>query len=221
VLLAEYTIVSFAVGVCAKNIYTGVMQMKKYNNTKTVIAVSNKSAILVYVVAALMISTAAIYFIVASQDYSDISQSASSSSAGSSNSIESKDSSDTIATVNEIVFFIVVGIAYIAAGIWMLENKYYSKVPYIVAAIGSVALIVFYISTRTMNIPSIGIQDYIGTIDILSKVLQAAIASISIYIVRSSTIIWRSATTMRTRPSSSATEILEYEVRKIRSRNQS
>jgi hypothetical protein len=199
----------------------GVLQMKKYNNTKTVIVVSNKSAILVYVIAALMISTAAIYFIVASEDYSDISQSASSSSAGSSNSTESKDSSDTIASVNEMVFFIVIGIAYSAAGIWMVENKYYSKVPYVLAAIGSVALIAFYISTRTINIPSIGIQDDVGTIDILSKVLQAAIAGMSIYIVRSSTIIWRSATTMRTRPSSSPTEILEYEVRKIRSRNQS
>ena len=55
------------------------LQMKKYNNTKTIIAVSNKSAILVYVVSALMISTAAVYFIVASQDYSELSQSASSS----------------------------------------------------------------------------------------------------------------------------------------------
>jgi hypothetical protein len=190
--------------------------MKKYNNTKTVIAVSNKSAILVYVVAALMISTAAIYFIVASQDYSELAQSASSSSG-----TESRDEEDTIATVNEIVFFIVVGIAYIAAGIWMLENKYYSKVPYVLAAIGSVALIVFYISTRTMNIPSIGIQDDIGTIDILSKVLQAAIAGISIYIIKSSTIIWRSATTRASSPSSSPAEILEYEVRKIRTRNES
>jgi hypothetical protein len=56
------------------------LQVKKYNNTKTIIAVSNKSAILVYVVSALMISTAAVYFIVASQDYSELSQSASSSS---------------------------------------------------------------------------------------------------------------------------------------------
>jgi hypothetical protein len=55
------------------------LQMKKYNNTKTIIAVSNKSAILVYVVSALMISTAAVCFIVASQDYSELSQSALSS----------------------------------------------------------------------------------------------------------------------------------------------
>jgi hypothetical protein len=192
--------------------------MKKYNNTKTVIAVSNKSAILVYVVAALMICTGALYFIVASQDYSELSQSPASSS---SNNTDSKDEGDTMAIVNEIIFFTVVGIAYTAAGIWMLENKYYSKVPYILAAIGSVALIAFYISTRTINIPSIGIQDDVGTIDILSKVLQAAIAGISIYIVKSSTIIWRSASITRALSSSSAAEILEYEVRKIRNRNES
>jgi hypothetical protein len=196
-------------------------QMKKYNNTKTVIAVSNKSAILVYVVAARMICTGALYFMVASQDYSELSQSFSQSSAGSSNNnTESKDEVDTMATINEIIFFTVVGIAYTAAGIWMLENKYYSKVPYILAAIGSVALIAFYISTRTINIPSIGIQDDVGTIDIVSKVLQAAIAGISIYIVKSSTIIWRSASTTRALPSSSsAAEILEYEVQKIQKRN--
>src|ERR1041385_153646 len=138
--------------------------MKKYNNTKTVIAVSNKSAILIYVVAALVISTAAIYFIAASQDYSDLT-----TTSSSKNDTESKDASDTIASVNEMIFFIVAGIAYIAAGIWMVENKYYSKVPYVISAMGSVALIAFYISTRTINIPSIGIQDDVGTMKIISK----------------------------------------------------
>ena len=194
--------------------------MKKYSNTKTIIAVSNKSEILVYVVAALMICTGALYFIVASEDYSELPQ----SSAASNNNTDSKDEGDTIATINEIVFFIVVGIAYTAAGIWMLENKYYSKVSYVIATIGSIALIAFYISTRTINIPSIGIQDDVGAIDILSKVLQAAIAAISIYILRSSTVIWRSATT-RAQPSSlsqssSAAEILEHEVRKMQKRNE-
>jgi len=51
--------------------------------------------------------------------------------------------------------------------------------------------------------------------------MQAAIAGISIYIVKSSTIIWRSATTRATSPSaSSPVEILEYEVQKIRNRNE-
>jgi hypothetical protein len=183
--------------------------MKKYNNTKTVLSVSNKSAILVYIVAALMISTGAIYFIVASQDYSELSQSVSTLANSSNNTNENKEAVDTIATVT--------GIAYIAAGIWMMENKYYSKIPYVIAAIGSIALIAFYISTRTTNIPSIGIQGDVGTIDIISKVLQAAIAGISIYIVRTSTIVWRSATTTRAAPSSPA-EMLEHEMRKIRTR---
>ena len=200
--------------------------MKKYNNTKTIIAVSNKSAMLVYVIAALMICTWCSYtLLLLLRTTLNFSQSASPSSPGSSTTTESKDEGDTIATVNEIIFFIVVGIAYIAAGIWMLENKYYSKVPtsYIIAAIGSIALIAFYISTRTMNIPSIGLQDDVGAIDILSKVMQAAIAGISIYIVRSSTIIWRSVTTTRapSTASPSAAEILEYEVRKMQKRNKS
>jgi hypothetical protein len=51
--------------------------------------------------------------------------------------------------------------------------------------------------------------------------MQAAIAGISIYIVKSSTIIWRSATTRTTSPSSSSpVEILEYEVQKIRNRDE-
>jgi hypothetical protein len=212
VLVAGRTTMIFVARI--QKISIGILQMKKYNNTKTIIAVSNRPAVLVYIVAAIMVSTAAIYFIAASQDYSSLASSSSSSAT------ESKDSGDTIATVNEMVFFIVVGIAYIAAGIWMLENKYYSKVPFALAAIGSVALIAFYILTRTVNIPSIGIQDNVGTIDILSKLMQAAIAGISIYIVKSSTIIWRSATTRASSPSSSAAEILEYEVRKIRNRNE-
>ena len=166
-----------------------------------------------------MISTGAIYFIVASQDYSELSQSVSTLANSSNNTNENKEAIDTIATVKEMIFFIVTGIAYIAAGIWMMENKYYSKIPYVIAAIGSIALIAFYISTRTTNIPSIGIQGDVGTIDIISKVLQAAIAGISIYIVRTSTIVWRSATTTRAAPSSPA-EMLEHEMRKIRTRGE-
>ncbi len=118
-----------------------------------------------------------------------------------------------------MIFFVIVGIAYIAAGIWMLENKYYSKIPYVIAAICSIALIAFYIATRTINIPTIGIQDDVGTIDILSKVLQVAIAGLSIYIARTSTIVWRSATTSRAAPSSPA-EMLEHEMQKIRTRGE-
>jgi hypothetical protein len=186
---------------------------KKKTNT---ITVSNKSMIMAYVVTALMLSTAAIYFIAASQDYSKLSQTVSSSSSGSTtnNTTEGKDQGDITATRNEMIFFIVVGVGYVAVGIWILKNKHHSKVTYFIATIGSIALIAFYISTRTINIPPIGLQDDVGTMDILAKVMQAAIAAISIYIIRSSTIRRRPLTT-----SQAAETILEYEEQKSQKRN--
>ena len=76
-------------------------------------------------------------------------------------------------------FFIIVGIAYIPIAIWMLKVKHNNKIPYIIAIIGSAALIIFYILTRTINLPSIGLQSDIGMIDITSKVIQGAIISIA------------------------------------------
>lgn len=192
-----------------------VLPMKKTNT----ITVSNKSMIMAYVVTALMLSTAAIYFIAASQDYPELSQTVSSSSSYGSttnNTTEGKDQGDITATRNEMIFFIAVGVGYVAVGIWILKNKYHSKVPYFIATIGSIALIAFYISTRTINIPPIGLQNDVGTMDILAKVMQAAIAAISIYIIRSSTIRRRPLTT-----SPAAETILEYEEQKSQKRNKS
>ena len=100
----------------------------------------------------------------------------------------------------------------------MLENKYYSKIPYILAIIGSIALIAFYISTRTMNIPSIGVQDDIGTIDILSKVMQVSYSwYIDIYCKVFNNNMEKCYNNNNIIPASSA-EILEYEVRKMQKR---
>jgi heme exporter protein D len=41
--------------------------------------------------------------------------------------------------------------------------------------------------TRTINIPSIGIQDDVGVTDVLTKVMQAAIVALSVYILVSLT----------------------------------
>jgi hypothetical protein len=75
---------------------------------------------------------------------------------------------------------------------------------------------ILYIYKDNEYSPSIGVQDDIGITDILSKVMQAAIAGVSIYIVRSSTIIWRNATTTKT--SLSTAEILEYQEQKTQKR---
>ena len=84
-----------------------------------------------------------------------------------------------------MIFFLVVAIAYILVAIWMLKAKYGNKIPYTMGLIGSGALIIFYILTRTINIPSIGLQTDIGTMDIVTKVLQGVIIFLSAYIMKS------------------------------------
>lgn len=133
----------------------------------------------VYVVTVLMLSTSVIYFIAASQDYSQIFHSVSFQTASSKDIL-----ADLIGTTNEMIFFIIVGIAYIPVALWTASNRHHSKIPYIVAIIGSAALIVFYVATRTIALPNIGLQTNVGSIDIASKVLQGATIAASLIVLR-------------------------------------
>jgi hypothetical protein len=124
---------------------------------------------IVYIVTALMLSTAVIYFVVAFQSYSELSK------ITSQSSIDKDTLGEIMGITNELIFFTIVGIAYILVGFWMIKRKYHSKIPYIVAITGSAALIIFYVATRTVNLPTIGLETDIGTIDTVSKILQGAI----------------------------------------------
>jgi hypothetical protein len=145
---------------------------------KTITATTTSLSVIVYVVTGLMLSTAVIYFVVASESYSELSKLASQSS------IDKDALSEIMGITNELIFFTIVGIAYILVGFWMLKRKYHSKIPYIVAITGSAALIVFYIVTRTVNLPTIGLQTDIGIIDTVSKILQGAIIVGSLFVLR-------------------------------------
>jgi hypothetical protein len=65
----------------------------------------------------------------------------------------------------------------------LLKVKHSSKIPYIIAIVGSAALLGFYILTRAIDIPSIGLQTDVGTTDIAVKVIQGAIVAISYFLV--------------------------------------
>ena len=65
----------------------------------------------------------------------------------------------------------------------MLKVKHNSKIPYIISIIGSAALILFYILTRTTNIPLIGLQTDVGAIDVASKIMQVGIISVSSFLM--------------------------------------
>ena len=101
--------------------------MRKATNLP-ITANSQKTIIISYIVTALILSTAAIYFIAASQDYVQIFQSASSQNVSAS-----KDAlADLIGTTNEMIFFVVVGVAHIPVALW-IATRHNSKISYIVA----------------------------------------------------------------------------------------
>jgi hypothetical protein len=128
--------------------------------------------ILTYTVVGLMMSTAIIYFIVASQELTSTPSSA----------------DDKLSSEVQMVFFVMCGIAYIPVGIWMaactkLANR--TTKPYIIAIAGSAALIALYVVSRMISLPLVGLQSDVGTIDVSAKVLEAGIIAGSVYTVLS------------------------------------
>ena len=68
---------------------------------------------------------------------------------------------------------------------WILVKKLKSIVPYSVLIVISTILIVTYAASRTIGVPIIGIEFYIGKYDILTKVLQGIIIALSGYSIYS------------------------------------
>jgi hypothetical protein len=146
--------------------------------------VSRKIKIVIFVVVALMFSTAITYFVVASQ----------SGSEGMITTTEQEEAEEqehpSVANKisgprNESIFFTIVAFAYIGVGVWILKNRDITSegTPYMIAIVGSIALVVFYAATRIIDIPYIGIEEEINPIDILTKCLQVGIIAGSIYVL--------------------------------------
>ena len=166
------------------NVYNDVVKDNNQIEHKA-ISLAHKPSI-VYIVTALMIATSIIYFYLAYEDYQQLLQSSSTSTADNKDAAAAAASADDIqATKNEMTFFLIVAICYIPIAVWMLKVKHNSKIPYVIAIIDSAALIVFYILTRVIDIPSIGLQTDVGTVDITTKIVQGAIVAISSFLIAS------------------------------------
>jgi len=74
------------------------------------------------------------------------------------------------------------GVGYAAIGIWMILDKRNSKIPYIMAIVGSLILLGIYASSRAIGISSLG-REHIGLLDAIAAALQVAIIAISLYIL--------------------------------------
>jgi len=74
------------------------------------------------------------------------------------------------------------GIGYAAIGLWMILDRRNSKIPYLIAIVGSLILLGIYIASRTVGISSLGVEP-IGLLDVIVGVLQGEIIAISLYIL--------------------------------------
>ena len=71
----------------------------------------------------------------------------------------------------------------VAGWILVFRKRLTNRMPYLIAAIGSAALIGLYIASRTMNLPIVGIQDDVGLMDIVSKALQSSVIGLALYML--------------------------------------
>ena len=123
-------------------------------------------------VAFLMIVTGALYLFVATQEIAE------------ANEVFVEQENESIeGALIEAVFFATVGGAYIPVGLWAISSRHSSKTPYWLAIIGSGALIILYVLSRTVDMPLVGMQDDVGIIDIGSKVLQGGIIASAMYVI--------------------------------------
>jgi hypothetical protein len=125
-----------------------------------------------YILLALIVSTAVIYFVVASQEYSDL--------------VEFLDvgiQGETQEKQVEMALFIGAGIVYLGLFVWILKTKLRSKIPYIAVAAVSVVLIATYAASRTIGVPIVGVEYYIGKLDMVNKVLEVIMIGMSVYLI--------------------------------------
>ena len=132
----------------------------------------NRNNILVYGLAAITISTAIIYFILAYNEYTSLIEFAAEGLDGEIPELQI-----------EIALFAGSGILYLGLLGWILVKKLKSIVPYSILIGISTILIITYAASRTIGVPVIGVEFYIGKYDMLTKVLQGIIIAISGYLI--------------------------------------
>jgi hypothetical protein len=129
----------------------------------------------VYIIVSLLIGSSIIYLQIGLRDALRMSNHSSQSSFRHQGNIQN--SGQIRIPGGQMAFFIIAGLAHIPVAIWILKNKRRSnnKVPYIIAIAGSAGLIILYVLSRTLNLPLIGFDEHVGSVDILFKIFQVGI----------------------------------------------
>ena len=124
--------------------------------------------IIVYSLSAFLVATGIVYFMVANGEYQDFKELSDLGIKG-----------ETAEKQFEMTFFIVCGIIYLGLVVWVLKLGKTKKYPFIASMIVSAVLIVIYVASRTIGVPIVGTEYYIGKLDVLTKVLQAIVIGLS------------------------------------------
>jgi len=124
--------------------------------------------IIVYSLSAFLVVTGIVYFMVANGEYQDYKELSDLGIKG-----------ETAEKQFEMTFFIVSGIIYLGLFVWVLKSDKIKKFPFISSMVLSVVLILIYVASRTIGVPIVGTEYYIGKLDILSKVFQAIVIGLS------------------------------------------
>ena len=129
----------------------------------------NKNLIIVYALCSIMAATGIVYFVVAYEEYTDWVE-----------LLSFGIQDETTEKQVEITLFIVSGLIYFGIILWLVKTRFLKKPPYIAATVVSVALIITYIASRTVGVPIVGIEYYVGKLDVISKILQVVVIALSL-----------------------------------------
>jgi hypothetical protein len=133
-----------------------------------------------YSLAGVLVIIAVIYCLVANSEFEDSKEMAAMGIEG-----------ETAEKRFETSFFVSTAVVnFILAGLIVKANR--SVIPYLATAGISAGLIAVYVASRTVGVPVVGVEYYIGRLDLISKVLQAVaivLSGISIYNIRKLTAL--------------------------------
>ncbi len=113
---------------------------------------------------------------------SEVNESKHTEGIGTEEASHNESASETQRRNLEFPFSIGAGVGYAVIGLWLIFDKSNSKMPYIIALVGSLIILEMYIFSRTVGIFSLGIEP-VGILDRIVAVLQGAIIADSSYIL--------------------------------------
>ncbi|MDR4490750.1 MAG: hypothetical protein R2685_07595 [Candidatus Nitrosocosmicus sp.] len=129
----------------------------------------NKNLTIVYILCGILAVTGIVYFLVAYGEYEDWVE-----------LLSFGIQDETTEKQVEISLFIISGLIYFGIVIWLVKTRFIKKSPYIAAILVSVALILTYIASRTVGVPIVGVEYYVGKLDMISKILQVVVIALSV-----------------------------------------